>query len=162
MLHRLWDHISNCYVRAAEARRRADETSDPERKADLALMEESWKRLAQSYELSEELERSLLARDQRLSERMDWQRAPVAPFDRIVELAIIGDLGIDTIPFPCRRVLKGWISAQTGEPLALHPTHWREWTSDAMPDTFRGRYSPRKPAARSMANLSLLPRRSTE
>ncbi len=162
VLYHLWDHISNCYARAAEARRRADEVTDPQSKADLALMEENWKRLAQSYELSEQLERSLLARSQRLKEHMDWQRAAVAPFDRILELAIIGGAGIDTIAFPCRRVLKGWISAESGRPLELQPTHWREWTSNAMSRMVRGRSAARRLAAGPTTKLSLLSQQSGE
>jgi hypothetical protein len=145
VLHRLWDHIGNCYARAADARRRADEVTDPECKADLLLMEESWKRLAQSYELSEQLERSLLARSRNLSTRVDWQRAAVAPFDRVVELAVVGAAGIDAIGFPCRRVLKGWIAVESGAPLDVQPTHWREWNADAVAGTLRS------PARRRLA-----------
>lgn len=161
MLNRLWDHISNCYARAADARQRAEQTADSERKADLLLMEESWKRLAQSYELSENLERSLTARSQDLYKRMEWQRVAVAPFDRVLELAVMSAAGIDTIAIPCRRVLRGWIAATSGEMLDMQPTHWREWSPDAKPDTIRPS-APRTAAARSEAKVSLLPRRSSE
>ena len=129
MLPQLWDHISNCYARAAEARRRAEQTADPERRADLLLMEESWKRLAQSYELSERLGALLLDQNRSLSERMDWRRAAVAPFDRELEVATIGASGIDVAAVPCRRLLHGWIASSTGMPLDFEPTHWREWSS---------------------------------
>jgi len=157
MLHRLRDHISNCYVRAADARRLADATSNAERKADLLLMEENWKRLAQSYELTERFERTLLVRSREIDERTDWQRAAIAPFDRHLELAVIGAAGIDTIAFPCRRVLKGWVAAGTSEPLNVQPTHWREWRDGAMPQSAQVR--ERNPAAaRRAGKVSLLPR----
>lgn len=161
MLQRLWDHISNCYARASDARQRADQTADSERRRDLLFMEENWKRLAQSYELSEKLERSLIVRSQDLYRRMEWQRATVAPFDRVLELAVMSAAGIDTIDFPCRRVLKGWIAAGSGEPLDVQPTHWREWRSEVTPGTVRTR-DRRKAAARSAPQVSLLPRLSSE
>jgi hypothetical protein len=140
MLHRLRDHISNCYARAADARRLGDATNNAERKADLLLMEENWKRLAQSYELTEQLERALMVRSHDIDQRIEWQRAANAPFDRLLELAVIGAAGIDAIAFPCRRILKGWVAASSGEPLDVQPTHWREWRNDgAMPRSARAR-----------------------
>jgi hypothetical protein len=127
VLHLMWDHISNCYARAADARRRSELTNDPERKADLLLMEQNWQELARSYELSEQLERTLLARSEYEEKRKDWQRAAVAPFDRDLELATIGADGIRSISFPCRRILTGWVDAATRQMVALNPTHWREW-----------------------------------
>ncbi len=124
-------------------------------------MEESWKRLAQSYELSEKLERSLTMRSQELCERMDWRRAAVAPFDRVLELAVMSAAGIDTIAVPCRRVLRGWIAAESGKPVDVQPTHWREWSSDKMSGMVRTP-ARRKAAARSAAQVSLLPRQSSE
>jgi hypothetical protein len=29
--------------------------------------------------------------------------------------------------FPCRRILGGWIDAETKGWIDLRPTHWREW-----------------------------------
>ncbi len=130
MLNRLWDHVSNCYGRAADARRRADQTFDPERKAEFLLMEASWTQLAQSYQLSEQLERFLRAHEQDDGKPLDWQRAAVAPFDRDLELAVIGARGIRPLAFPCRRILTGWIAAKSREPLDVSPTHWREWISE--------------------------------
>jgi hypothetical protein len=161
VLHRLWDHISNCYARAADARQRADLTADSGRKGDLLLMEENWKRLAQSYEISEQLERSLIVRSQDLYMRMEWQRVAVAPFDRVLELAVISAAGIDTIALPCRRVLKGWITAATGDPIEAQPTHWREWSSNLTPGTIKPA-DRRKAAGSSAARLSLLTKLSNE
>ena len=157
MLHRLRDHISNCYVRAADARRLADATGNAERKADLLLMEENWKRLAQSYELTEQFERSLMTRSREIDQRVDWQRAASAPFDRLLELAVIGAAGIDTITVPCRRILNGWIDAASGEPLDVRPTHWREWRDNAMPQS-AGPRGPGLDAARRAGKIARLPR----
>ena len=88
-------------------RRRADQTADSERQADLLRMAESWKRLAQSYEMSEQLERALLTRSENLCSGMDWQRAAVAPFDRTLELAVIGAGGIRPNRLPVPAHLEG-------------------------------------------------------
>ncbi len=157
MLHRLHDHISNCYARAADARRLADATNNAERRADLFLMEENWKRLAQSYELTERLERSLLARSREIDQRIEWQRVANAPFDQLLELAVIGAAGIDAIALPCRRILKGWIAAESGEPLDVRPTHWRGWRDDAYVSTSRTR-KPGADTVRSVPKIALLPR----
>ena len=145
MLNRLWDHISNCYGRAADARRHADRAFDPERKAEFLRMEESWIQLAQSYQLSERLERVLQEQSQEQGKSMDWRRAAVAPFDRDLELAVIGARGICPISFPCRRILTGWVSAKTREPLDVNPTHWRESISET---ATRSRVPPARAALR--------------
>jgi hypothetical protein len=60
---------------------------------------------------------------------MIWLKIETAPFDRDLEVSVIEDDGkIYPIIFPCRRVLGGgWIKAATGGPVAIHPTHWRDW-----------------------------------
>ena len=59
-----------------------------------------------------------------------WHNISTAPFDRDLELAIIDDNGgVHTTIFPCRRILGGWVKAQTKRQVNLHPTHWREWGS---------------------------------
>jgi len=59
---------------------------------------------------------------------MDWQPIASAPFDRDLQLAVIDHVGTHSLVFPCRRVLGGWINAETKSRIAsLHPTHWREW-----------------------------------
>jgi hypothetical protein len=58
---------------------------------------------------------------------MEWQPITSAPFDRNLELAVIGYDGPHVLVFPCRRVLGGWVDAETKKILTLHPTHWREW-----------------------------------
>lgn len=56
-----------------------------------------------------------------------WQSVTTAPFDRDLQLAVIDSTGEHALVFPCRRVLRGWINSQTGSPVHVFPTHWREW-----------------------------------
>lgn len=59
---------------------------------------------------------------------MIWLKIETAPFDRDVEVAVVEDDGkIYPVIFPCRRVLGGWTKAASGGPVAIHPTHWRDW-----------------------------------
>jgi len=58
-----------------------------------------------------------------------WHRVSTAPFDCDLELAVIDATGIRTVAFPCRRVLGGWIKAESKRSIKLRPTHWREWTT---------------------------------
>lgn len=58
---------------------------------------------------------------------MDWQTIASAPFDRDLEVAVLDAGETHAVVFPCRRVLRGWVSAETAAPVAIHPTHWREW-----------------------------------
>ena len=59
-----------------------------------------------------------------------WHPISNAPFDRDLELGIANSDGVRAIPFPCRRVLGGWIKAETETRVAVRPTHWREWSTD--------------------------------
>jgi hypothetical protein len=58
---------------------------------------------------------------------MEWQRIETAPFDRDLELAVIGYDGVHALVFPCRRILSSWIDAESKERIDVRPTHWREW-----------------------------------
>ena len=55
MLQTLSEQIQLCYERAAEAKRRAEETGDPEARADLLKLEKRWHLLARSYQLGDRL-----------------------------------------------------------------------------------------------------------
>jgi PAS domain S-box-containing protein len=55
VLQNLSDNIRLCHERAAEAKERADQTYDPEAKADFLNMEKRWLLLARSYEFGERL-----------------------------------------------------------------------------------------------------------
>ena len=136
MLERLGDHIRFCDERAAEAEERAAQADEPEKSRHLNLAK-SWAHLARSYEFSESLERFLLetdefARHQREMGRPVWKPIATAPYDRDLRLALIDARGeAHALVFPCRRILGGWIKAQTQERLSIDPTHWQEWSEGA-------------------------------
>ena len=56
-----------------------------------------------------------------------WQPIATAPFDRDLELAFIDYSGTHALVFPCRRVLNGWLNAETKKRIDVMPNHWREW-----------------------------------
>ena len=58
---------------------------------------------------------------------MEWQTIRTAPFCRDLQLAVINAGGVYALVFPCRRVLRGWVKAETNEHVYVRPTHWREW-----------------------------------
>lgn len=59
---------------------------------------------------------------------MEWKPIAAAPFDCDLELAVIEYDGTHALVFPCRRLLHGWLNAQTKKPIYdLRPTHWRYW-----------------------------------
>jgi hypothetical protein len=60
-----------------------------------------------------------------------WWDISSAPFDRDLQLAVIDTDGPHSLVFPCRRILGGWMNAQTRERLDVHPTHWRTWGDGA-------------------------------
>lgn len=59
--------------------------------------------------------------------RIMWLPIHTAPFDAEIELAVIDREGPHALVFPCRRALRGWLKAESGEKIAVHPTHWRHW-----------------------------------
>jgi hypothetical protein len=56
-----------------------------------------------------------------------WLPIHTAPFDAEIELAVIDREGPHALVFPCRRTLRDWLKAETGETIVVHPTHWRPW-----------------------------------
>ncbi len=58
---------------------------------------------------------------------MDWQPIASAPFDRDLELAVINYDGVHALAFPCRRILRSWMNAETKQRIDVQPTHWRQW-----------------------------------
>jgi hypothetical protein len=44
---------------------------------------------------------------------MEWKPITTAPFDRDIGLAVIDHCGTHTLVFPSRRLLRGWIKAET-------------------------------------------------
>jgi len=69
-------------------------------------------------------------RDQNFDVKCMWHDIANAPFDRDLELAVIDVSGVRAIAFACRRVVGGWIKAETQRRIDLRPTHWREWAKD--------------------------------
>jgi hypothetical protein len=57
-------------------------------------------------------------------------RQPIstAPFGSNPELCVIEWDNHYALDFPCRRILNGWVHAETMAPVDVHPTHWRLWT----------------------------------
>ena len=57
----------------------------------------------------------------------EWRPVLTAPFDRDLELAVLDWEGTHTLVFPCRRIIDGWLDAETKEQIDVEPTHWRSW-----------------------------------
>jgi hypothetical protein len=60
-----------------------------------------------------------------------WQPIVTAPFDLDLELAVIERDGPHALAFPCRRVLRGWVHAETKQRVDVNPTHWRPWADSS-------------------------------
>ena len=58
-----------------------------------------------------------------------WHPISTAPFNRDLELGVIDAIDVHALVFPCRRILGGWVKAETKKQIDLRPTHWREWPS---------------------------------
>lgn len=56
-----------------------------------------------------------------------WQPIATAPFDSDIELAVLDRDGPHALVFPCRRILGGWMNAESRERVEVRPTHWRCW-----------------------------------
>jgi len=56
-----------------------------------------------------------------------WREIQSAPFGSDLMLAVIENGEEHVVVFPCRRILGGWINAETKQRIEVHPTHWREW-----------------------------------
>jgi hypothetical protein len=64
----------------------------------------------------------------RLKNHFMWQPISTAPFGSNLELAVIEREVPHALVFPCRRVLHGWVHAETKSPVHVDPTHWRPWS----------------------------------
>jgi len=60
-----------------------------------------------------------------------WEPISTAPFDRDLELAVIERGEVHALVFPCRRILSGWVNAETKQRIEVYPTHWREWRKNS-------------------------------
>ncbi|HTV35267.1 MAG TPA: hypothetical protein VMF12_02460 [Xanthobacteraceae bacterium] len=137
MLEQLSNHIRFCNQRAAGAEQRAAQADEPEKSHYLNLAK-WWAHLARSYESAGNLERFLMdsdefARHEREKRQAVWKPVATAPYDRDLRLAVLDARGeAHALVFPCRRVLGGWIKAQTKERLSIDPSHWQEWSEGAL------------------------------
>jgi hypothetical protein len=127
MRQKLGDHIKNCLTQASEARSQANEIINAGLKIGFFNLEKAWLCLAQSFIQCERMERVLLGLSK--TSAAEWFTASSAPFDRDIELSVIDRDGPNSLGFPCRRILGGWINAGTKEKIDVRPTHWREWTT---------------------------------
>lgn len=133
MLLRLSDHIRACYERAEEAERCA--ATEPGDRAFHLELAKRWTLLAHSYEFADSLERFLDDQDRagvkkqhQPTQQAEWQLIATAPFDRDLRLAVIDQQGVaHALVFPSRRVLGGWLKAETKARIDVDPTHWQEW-----------------------------------
>lgn len=62
---------------------------------------------------------------------MQWEPIATAPFDRKLELAVFEKDEPHALAFACRRIVGGWINAETRQTIDVRPTHWREWDGAA-------------------------------
>ena len=67
---------------------------------------------------------SLTAFLSRLLRAEEWRELASAPFNREIELAVIGnDIGV--LDGSCLRHGNGWLDAETLRPMKVTATHWR-------------------------------------
>ena len=59
MLQKLSENITECLAHAVESQRRSDEAMDPATKHEFADMAARWRRLAESYQFVERIDRFL-------------------------------------------------------------------------------------------------------
>jgi len=57
-----------------------------------------------------------------------WRPIRDAPGDRSVQLGTMVDGSASALAFACRQGKRGWVNAETGKPVFVQPSHWREWT----------------------------------
>jgi hypothetical protein len=59
-----------------------------------------------------------------------WEDISIAPFDHEIEVAVVEGDSLHALVFACRRILCGWINAQTNQRVTINPTHWRSWAEN--------------------------------
>jgi hypothetical protein len=133
MLQKLSEQIGYCYQSASECNTKAADAVNEAASHEYYELERRWLTLARSYELSEhitdfsgELER----RGKIAASLLGWHAISRAPFHRDLELAVLDTDGPHALVFPCRRILHGWVKAETRKTIDVRPTHWREWASE--------------------------------
>jgi hypothetical protein len=133
MLQKLSEQIGYCYQRASECRAKAADAVNEAASQEYYELERRWLMLARSYELSERIT-DFTGKLQRCGEigaaLLGWHAISTAPFDSDLELAVLDADGPHALVFPCRRILRGWVEAETRKIIDVLPTHWREWASE--------------------------------
>ena len=56
-----------------------------------------------------------------------WKPIHVAPAEIDICICVADAFGLYPLPFPCRKLTKGWINARQGVSLDIVPLGWREW-----------------------------------
>jgi hypothetical protein len=77
---------------------------------------------------------------------VDWKPISTAPYTGELEIAVVDEHGAHAVAFPCRRVVGGWIAAETNKWIKVRPTHWRVWPSPVKKN-LEIRYSAPEPSA---------------
>jgi hypothetical protein len=132
MLQKLSAQIAYCYQRASECRAKAADAANEAACQEYYELERRWLMLARSYELSERItdfSGEIQRRSNTGAALLGWHAISTAPFDRDLELAVLNTEGPHALVFPCRRILHGWVKAETRRIIDVRPTHWREWAS---------------------------------
>ena len=56
-----------------------------------------------------------------------WLPIELAPENCDLEIGVVDKGGVAPCRFSCRRVSGFWFNVWAGEPVLIHPTHWRSW-----------------------------------
>ena len=118
MLSKASEQIAFCHQRASECREKAAKASSQATSEEYRDLESLWLLLARSHELTERTTDFIREVDRPRDPSpvwKGWQRIADAPFDRDLEVAVIDSGGPHLLVFPCRRILGGWMDAQTNE-----------------------------------------------
>jgi hypothetical protein len=132
MSQRLSEQIAYCYQRASECHAKAVNAVNEAASDEYYELERRWLMLTRSYELSERITDftgELQPRNKIAASLLGWHAISTAPFDRDLELAVLDTDGPHALAFSCRRILHGWVKAETRKIVDVRPTHWREWAS---------------------------------
>jgi hypothetical protein len=57
----------------------------------------------------------------------DWKPIETAPFDRLIEVGVIGRNEVHPFAYPVRRAADGWLAVGIKGLQEIEPTHWRDW-----------------------------------
>jgi hypothetical protein len=129
LLENLSEILRQCYEHAEECARQAQAVQNKKLRADYLRLEERWLKLARSYELGQRLKLFIneTARRKNDLKKIEWRPIYTAPFHRDLELALFYGGELHILDFPCRRIIGGWVNAETKARTSISPTYWRQW-----------------------------------